>query len=125
MTPLATRIAFAALGLLALTGFGLVDADFDANDPWFFIGLAIIVVAFIAGNAVMREAHTRTLNEEFDAGYRVGYRAGRRTLLSIARPGTTDPIPLRSRRAQKDAKTNGRPTWPDSEDSPRGSTRLQ
>jgi hypothetical protein len=125
MTPVATRIAFAALGLLALTGFGLVDANFDANSPWFFIGLATLVVSCIGVNAVMREAHTRTLNEEFDAGYRVGYRAGRRTLLSIARPGITDPIPLRARRAQKDVKTNGRPAWPDSEDSRRGSTRLQ
>lgn len=125
MTVLAARIAFAALAVLALTGFGLVDANFDANSPWFFIGLALLVVSCIGFNAVTREAHTRTLNEEFDAGYRVGYRAGRRTLLSIARPGTTDPIPLRSRRAQKDAKTNERPAWPDSENSPRGSTRLQ
>ena len=125
MTPLAVRTALGALALLAVTGFGLVDASFDANDPWFFIGLASIVVSCIGVNAVLREARTRTLNDEFEAGYRVGYRAGRRTLLSVARPGNTDPIPLSTRRAQKDAKTNRRPAWPDSDDSPRGSTRLQ
>ena len=120
MSPRNARIAFSVLALLALAAFGLIAHEFDPNDPWFFIGLAALVVCTVIGNAVLRESHAHTLSDEFEAGYRVGYRAGRRSTLSIARPDApSDPIPLRPRRTRKDVTS-----WPDSESSPRGSTRL-
>lgn len=118
-----THVAHWALSVLAAVGLGgvaIVNQDFDPDNPWFFVGLTVIILTAIASNAVMREARTRTMNDEFDTGYRVGYRAGRRASLTVARssPGPSKPVPLRPKRSQMNE-----PTWPDSDDSPPGSTR--
>lgn len=127
MTPLAARIAFAVLALVALSGFGLVDEDFDPNNPWFYIGLVAIIVVTVTANALRREFTTRRLSDEFEAGYRVGYRAGRRTSLTVARPrpstAPSGPIPLRVKRAAK--SNEHKHTWLDSEDFLPGSTRRR
>jgi hypothetical protein len=110
------------LAALGLGGAAIVNQDFDPSNPWFFVGLTIIILTAITANAILRETRTRTLNDEFDTGYRVGYRAGRRASLTVARTSperSRRPIPLRPKRFQK---TN-EPTWPDSDDSHPGSTR--
>ena len=124
MSAHVARWVLSVLAAVCLGGVTLVDEDFDTNNPWFFVGLTIIIVSTIAANATLREYRTRTLNEEFEAGYRVGYRAGRRNPLRVAQPtGRTPPrpIPLRPKRS---SKTN-EAAWPESDDSPPGSTRLQ
>lgn len=44
----------------------------------FLVGLAMCVIGAVIANAGCARQRTRTLDEEFEAGYRAGYRCGRR-----------------------------------------------
>lgn len=64
--------------LLVAIGVALMVSHFDAMIPWFFVGLTLLLCGSVLFNAGLITQRSRTLDEEFDAGYRVGYRAGRR-----------------------------------------------
>src|SRR5690242_5578536 len=65
--------------VMAGTGVGLTATHFDVQDPWLMVGVALVVMGATLVNTGYISMRTRTLDEEFDAGYRVGYRNGRRT----------------------------------------------
>lgn len=67
----------AAAGLGAM-GVVILTRYFDADSPWFFVGLTQLLAAGHCLNAGLNHRRTRTLDAEYDAGYRVGFRAGRR-----------------------------------------------
>ena len=72
------RTYWFAAGVSAVLGVVVVWSHFDVEEAWFFIGLTLLLCSgqCINGGLVSKRSHT--LDEEFDAGYRVGYRAGRR-----------------------------------------------
>ena len=65
----------AALGIVGAT---VVAVAFDPTSPWFFLGLTALIAAGSTVNTAWLVRRSRTLDEEFDCGYRVGHRAGRR-----------------------------------------------
>lgn len=56
----------------------LTAAFFNPEEPWFFVGMLLILIgcAGVTCGTVIKRA--RTMDEEFHAGYSVGYREGRR-----------------------------------------------
>lgn len=67
----------ATLALVA-SGAALIGLNFDVMKPLFYVGLTLIVTAGISASCGVHVKHARSMDEEFDAGYRVGYKAGRR-----------------------------------------------
>jgi hypothetical protein len=47
----------------------------------FYVGLTLVLMSLTLLNAGTLLRRSRTLDDEYDAGYRSGYRAGRRALL--------------------------------------------
>jgi hypothetical protein len=72
-------------GVLGPSGASLMVTNFDPNDPWLPVGLVTMLAALTMCNMAVAVRRWRTLDEEFEAGYRVGYRAGRRAPLVDAR----------------------------------------
>jgi hypothetical protein len=105
------RWALGIAALLGLAAVGLIRHDFDADDPFFYLGLTLLGIAVIGAHAAMNAHHHYDLTDEFEAGYRVGYRAGRRASLGSVQTGAGLVIPMRKRENR----------WPDTGDSPRES----
>jgi hypothetical protein len=74
-------------GVLGPSGVSMMVTNFDPNDPWLLVGLVAILAALTMSNMAVAVRRWRTLDEEFEAGYRVGYRAGRRAPLFDAKEG--------------------------------------
>lgn len=117
MSTHAARWALSVLAVIGLGAFGLVDREFDANNPLFFLGLTFIVVTAVAAHAVTNAARHYTLNDEFETGYRVGFRAGRRSGLRSVKVADLPVVtPMRRKRAENES-------WLDTGDSRPGSTK--
>jgi hypothetical protein len=68
-----------AAAIVTGVGIALAAINFRPDNPSFLLGLALSLVGVIIANTGYIAMRSRSMDEEFDAGYRVGYRAGRRT----------------------------------------------
>jgi hypothetical protein len=69
------------------SGVGVTAATFhDLGSPWRLVGLTLVIIGATTASTGIAAHRSRSLEEEFDAGYRVGYRAGRRapTLVPVS-----------------------------------------
>ncbi len=92
--------------VIVVLGLGLIAIDWDPDEPWFFVGLILVVVATILAVGLGLLMSRTMLEDEFAVGYRVGYRAGRRVPLGVA---VKQSVPVRPRGRQ-------RRIWQDSDD---------
>ena len=116
MTSHAAKWAYSVLAIVGLGALGLVDHDFDTNNPFFYLGLTLIVVTAVAAHGVINASRHQSLNDEFETGYRVGYRAGRRAALRAVDPDIPTVTPIKRKRTENEQ-------WPDTGDSRLGSTK--
>lgn len=87
--------------LIGAIGTAVTALDFDPDNPWFFVGLSLVLLAGTCANTGYVARRTGRLDEEFSAGYRVGERAGRR----ISRPVVVELDERRNlRRAASDTE---------------------
>lgn len=70
-------------------GVGVAATHFEARDPWLLVGLTLVLVGGTVANSGYIAMRARSMDEEFEAGYRVGYRAGRRAPRLEAAPSVT------------------------------------
>jgi hypothetical protein len=85
--------------VLAPSGAGIMASNFQPNDPWLSLGLIVMLAGVTMCNMGVVLRRWRTLDEEFEAGYRVGYRAGRRAPLVGAREEQHGRLPQASVRS--------------------------
>lgn len=67
----------ASLALVA-SGATLIGTHFDVMSPWLYIGLTMTIASGQGFIAWVQCNTSRSMDEEFEAGYRMGYKAGRR-----------------------------------------------
>lgn len=74
-------------GAMTVAGVAVLAARFDIYSQWFYIGMTLVLLGGTCLNTGYVARRSRTLDEEFAAGYRMGERAGRRvakpTLVSL------------------------------------------
>lgn len=73
------RRIWAVAAALFIGGVVSLVLDWDANNPWFFVGLTKILLSGVVANAGLLSFRSHSMDEEFAAGHRIGFRAGRRT----------------------------------------------
>lgn len=71
--------------LLGVGGFTAISLRFDPAEPLFFVGLTLIILADLTVVVLLVGRRRRSLEAEFEAGYRMGFRAGRRERASKGR----------------------------------------
>lgn len=98
------RVSLATATALGVLGVVILIIDFDSNSPWFYVGLTQLLAAGHCVNASLSHRRGRTLDHEFEAGYRVGFRAGRRA----AKLRVVDMDEERRRRG----RVSKAPLWP-------------
>jgi hypothetical protein len=65
-------------GILVGAGISITATNFAHDDPWLYVGLSICLLACTTLNSGFLLCRSRSLKEEFEAGYRTGFREGRR-----------------------------------------------
>ena len=79
------RVAWSLAAVLAVVGSTMVVVEFDViGSPWRLLGLTLVLIGTLSAHAGLTLRRNRTLDEEFEAGYRAGHRAGRRTTPTAA-----------------------------------------
>lgn len=87
---------FAAIAvLLALSGACLTSACFNADSPWFFIGLLFVILAAMGGACAYFAGKRGTVDDAYEMGYQAGFRKGERVRPKVIR---LEPARERERR---------------------------
>jgi hypothetical protein len=71
-------------GIFWGAGISVTATHFDHRNPWFYVGLTVCIMGVTALNTGFILCRSRSLRDEFDAGYRTGYREGRRRAPLVA-----------------------------------------
>jgi hypothetical protein len=77
-TVVLCRWYWRASAALVGVGLGLTATHFRVDDPWLLVGLTMVLIGGTVANSGYIAMRARSMDEEFEAGYRVGYRMGRR-----------------------------------------------
>lgn len=72
------RMLWTISGMMIAGAVALIASHFDSDDPWFAVGVGVGIAAVTVFNMGWNAYRYRSIDETFEAGYRVGYRAGRR-----------------------------------------------
>jgi len=72
------RYYWVVAGVLMIGGGVVAGAHFHTDDPWLLVGLTMALMGVNLANIGYLAKRRRSLDSEFDAGVRVGYRQGRR-----------------------------------------------
>jgi hypothetical protein len=75
-----TNVRWYSIATLALvaSGVALIGTHFDVMNPWFYIGMMLVICSGVSASCGVHVKHARSMDDEFEAGYRIGYKAGRR-----------------------------------------------
>lgn len=64
--------------LLILAGTALTAREWDAQEPWFYLGLALFVVGSLGLAVTPLVSRRANLEHAYEAGWEAGYSRGRR-----------------------------------------------
>lgn len=73
---------YAAALAVFIVGVTVVATNFDTMRPWFYIGNGVCAAGVVVGFLAATTNRRQSIDEAFMAGYRAGYKRGRR----VAKP---------------------------------------